>query len=399
MHKIMRESVSMRFENLALIQQITHEKERAETANHAKSQFLAAASHDLRQPIHAMALFVATLRALSSRAEIRRADIEGISERLQDALKNLGQLLSALLDVSRLDAGVVEANKRPIALQASFSAVLNEFSGQAESKGLDLTVVPTSLWVDSDPIVLRRILSNLISNALRYTPRGRILVGCRRREDMAEIQIWDTGIGIDTEQLPKIFQEFYQVHNAVRDREQGLGLGLAIVKRLTKLLGAELDVRSTPGKGSMFSLRLPLAPQAAVAPLQIAKAPAPALAQERKTVLAIDDDPDILDAVNQLLSAWGHTAVLASNLEEAVQKADKHAADIRLIVSDYRLEETITGADAIRAVLKQLNRNVPAAIITGDTSPDRIREASASGFTLLHKPLAPEELHQLIEQA
>jgi signal transduction histidine kinase/CheY-like chemotaxis protein len=398
-HKVMRESVSTRFENLALIEQITLEKERAESANRAKSHFLAAASHDLRQPIHAMALFVGTLRALAARPELKHADIGHIATRLQDSLKNLGQLLSALLDVSRLDAGVVEAHKRPLALQATLSAVFNEFSGQARSKDLDLTVVPTSLWTDSDPIVLHRILSNLLSNAVRYTPRGRILVGCRRRADAVEIQVWDTGLGIAPDQLPKIFQEFYQVHNAARDREQGLGLGLSIVKRLTKLLDAQLDVKSTLGKGSMFSLRLPLAHCQAGAQLSVTPTAAPTLAQESKTVLAIDDDLEILDALNHLLSAWGHNVLLASNLEEALQEAEANRHDIDLLISDYRVADDLTGADVIRAVLARLGRDVPAAIITGDTSPERIREAGASGYKLLHKPLAPEELHQLIGEA
>lgn len=394
MQRVMRESVSMRFENLALIRQITQEKERAESANRAKSQFLAAASHDLRQPTHALALFVAALRALALRPELKRSDVENIAERLQGALKNLGQLLNALLDVSRLDAGVVETNKRPIALQETLQVVFDEFSGPARSKGVELTVVPASLWVDSDPIVLHRILSNLVSNAVRYTQRGRILVGCRRHADSLEIQVWDTGIGISDDQLPKIFQEFYQVHNVARDREQGLGLGLAIVQRLAKLLDTEIEVRSMPGKGSVFTFRLPLADAPVLVETKRAALEAPR--NTGKTILAIDDDPDILEAIQQLLAAWGHTAVIASTLEQALQKADQHKADISLILSDYRLAEHVNGADAIRAVTARLGRQVPAVIITGDTSPERIRETSATGFKLLHKPLAPEQLHQVV---
>jgi signal transduction histidine kinase len=370
------------------------EKERAETANHAKSQFLAAASHDLRQPTHAMALFVATLRALTVHPELKRAEIEVVVSRLHDSLKNLGQLLTTLLDVSRLDAGVIAADKRPIALQDALTSVVNEFAGPALAKGLELVVVPSKLWVQSDPVVLHRVLSNLVSNAVRYTSQGRILIGCRQKQLIVEVQVHDTGIGIAPEQFTKIFQEFYQVHNVVRDREQGLGLGLAIVQRLVDLLDAKLHVHSILGKGSLFALQLPRVVPLAVPPRQ-SPLPLPA-PQQTRTVLVIDDDREILEAVRQLLSAWGHTAILAVTLEQALQEAGEHASDISLILADYRLAENVNGADAIRAVFTRLARTIPAVIITGDTSPDRIREANASGFTLLHKPLDPEQLHQLM---
>jgi signal transduction histidine kinase/CheY-like chemotaxis protein len=370
------------------------EKERAETANHAKSQFLAAASHDLRQPTHAMALFVATLRALILHSELKRPEIEVIVNRLHDSLKNLGQLLTTLLDVSRLDAGVVTTDNRPIALQDALTSVTNEFAGPARAKGLELVVVPSKLWVQSDPVVLHRVLSNLVSNAVRYTHQGRILIGCRPKQRSVEVQVHDTGIGIAPEQFTKIFQEFYQVHNVVRDREQGLGLGLSIVQRLVALLDAKLHIDSTLGKGSLFALQLPrAAPQVALSRQSPLPLPAP---QQARTVLVIDDDREILEAVRQLLEAWGHAAILATTLEQAMEEASRHTDTISLILSDYRLAENGNGADAIRAVFTRLARIVPAVIITGDTSPDRIREANASGFTLLHKPLDPEKLRQLI---
>jgi signal transduction histidine kinase len=386
-------SLQLRFENIGLLRELTVQKEAAESANRAKSQFLAAASHDLRQPTHALGLFVATLRALAQRAELKRADIEHIAGRLQTTLNSLGQLLNALLDVSRLDAGIVTIEKQAINLQEMLAGLCGEFSGSARAKGLQLALVPTSLWVESDPVVLQRILSNLISNAVRYTERGRVLIGCRRRGGKVKIQVWDTGIGIASDQLPRIFQEFYQVGNVARDREQGLGLGLAIVERSARLLGAALGVRSTPGKGSVFSITLPraaLAPQPAAAP----KTPAPAKYMPRR-ILVIDDDREVLDAACQLLSAWGHAVIATPSLEQALTAADQ-APDIGLILADYRLAENMTGDMAIRAVIARLGRAVPAIIITGDTSPERIREANASGFKLLHKPLDPQELQLLV---
>ena len=393
LHKTVRESVLMRFENLELIRQITLEKERAETANHAKSQFLAAASHDLRQPTHALGLFVATLRALTRHADLKHADVANIAARLQDALKNLGQLLNALLDVSRLDAGVVEAKLQPIAMQDVLSNIDNEFSEPARAKGLQFHVAPSALWVEADPVVLHRILSNLVSNALRYTRHGRVLIGCRRTRDTVEIQILDTGIGIDAVLFPKIFQEFYQVHNVARDREQGLGLGLSIVQRLVGLLGARLEVQSVVGRGSRFTVELPRTVARSALPL-----PAPTFAhlpQKHKTVLIIDDDRTVLDAVGLLLSSSGHTVISTLSLEQAIAAAAEHSMTIDLILADYRLAENVTGADAIHAVIARLGRAVPAVIITGDTSPDRIREASASGFRLMHKPIDPDQLLEL----
>ncbi len=385
-------SLRLRFENIGLLRELTVQKEAAESANRAKSQFLAAASHDLRQPLHALGLFVATLRSLAQRTELKPADVALIADRLQTTLKSLGQLLNALLDVSRLDAGTIKVEKQPVGLQEMLAGLVNEFSGTAQSKGLALAAVPTSLWADTDPVVLQRILSNLVSNALRYTGRGRVLIGCRRRAGEVVVQVWDTGIGIAQDQLPRIFQEFYQVGNSARDREQGLGLGLAIVQRSADLLGARLEVRSTLGKGSMFSIALPHAAAATQPALQKTSSDS---GHARLVILVIDDDREVLDAAQQLLTAWGHAVMVALTLEQALTAAGQ-APRIDLILVDYRLADDMTGADMVRAVNARLGRTVPAVIITGDTSPDRIREASASGFKLLHKPLEPRELQRLL---
>ncbi len=235
----------------------------AETANRAKSRFLAAASHDLRQPAQALGLFIATLRTLGQRPQVASADIAHIAERLQTTSDSLGSLLNALLDISRLDASAVEIRKQPVVLQDKLTSLQHIFSELANNKGLAFRVMPTALTADTDPVLLRQILTNLIANAIRYTEHGKVLVGCRRRANAIEIQVWDSGIGIAEDQHELIFEEFYQIDNTARNRELGLGLGLAIVQRCAKLLGAEVKVTSTPGKGSLFSITLPRATPAA----------------------------------------------------------------------------------------------------------------------------------------
>ena len=394
----LHESVVLRFKNMELIEQLTQQKERSESASQAKSQFLAAASHDLRQPIHALGLFVATLQALTRRPELNPAEVKNIASRLEMALKSLGQLLNGLLDVSRLDAGTVQITKRSVKLYDVLTNLQQEFSVLASNKDITLIVVPTRLWVETDPVVLQSVLLNLVSNAVRYTERGRILIGCRRRAKQVSIQVIDTGIGIAADQLPKIFQEFYQIQNVARDREQGLGLGLSIVKRSVDLLGSQLTVESIPGKGSLFSFTLPITAAVLAAPVHARMAPA-SFENRALTILAIDDDRAVLDALHLLFSAWGHTLIPALTLEQALAAASAHNATIGFILADYRLAEHVTGATAISAVLALLGRQVPAVIVTGDTSPERIREANATGFRLLHKPLDPQQLHLLVHES
>ena len=396
--RVLLESLQLRFENIDLVTQLTAQKEVAETAVLAKSRFLAAASHDLRQPTHALGLFIATLQSMAQRPDIKGADVGHIAGRLQTVLSGLAHLLNGLLDVSRLDAGAVEVRKQPVSLQSELTSLYNAFSGPANAKGLDFKVrLPASLSVDTDPMLLHQILSNLAANAVRYTECGRILIACRRRMGEVEIQVWDTGIGIAQDQLEKIFEEFYQVGNIARHQALGLGLGLAIVQRSARLLGTQLKVNSTLGKGSVFSFTLPRVVVTA-ALRQDEPAQLPSGRRRGATVLVIDDDPEVLEAVQILLSNWGHVVLAADTLEAAVEAVGGRIQKIDLILSDYRLADNVTGADAIRAVLACIGRSIPAAIITGDTSAERIREASASGFRLLHKPLDPQALNELLKE-
>ncbi|WP_309491432.1 ATP-binding response regulator [Trinickia mobilis] len=398
LQRTVRDSVSLRFENIGLIRQLTEEKERAEFANRSKSQFLAAASHDLRQPTHALGLYIATLRAIAQAPNIERTALNGIAERLQTALKGMSQLLNVLLDISRLDAGVINAEPRRFPLQQEFDALANQFLEAASSKGLNLKIRPSSVWLETDAALLHNILSNLLSNAVRYTTRGGIRVACRRRGDEVDIQVFDTGIGIAADQHSMIFREFYQVGNAARDREQGLGLGLAIVQRTAALIGANVRVRSRLGRGSLFSVRLPAMPDVPALDTRVEVIGAASASSRRtRTILVVDDDRDVLASMQTLLRAWGHAVVAASSIEQAVAVATSHRPALQMVLTDFRLAKQVTGVDVIHAVHQAIGREIPAIIITGDTSADGIDATTSSGFHVVHKPLDPEKMQVLID--
>jgi PAS domain S-box-containing protein len=380
-----------------LIASLRAQKDRAEAADRAKSVFLAAASHDLRQPIHALGLFLTALRSMAQTPAIPSSELVDICHRMQSSLDSLGQLLNMLLDVSRLDANAVQIVREPTELAALLDELGQEFAPLAREKGLQLRVACTDLWVDTDPTVLRRILANLLSNAVRYTPRGRVLLGCRRRGSEVEIQVWDSGIGIAPEQREAIFEEFYQVGQSTAQHHEahGLGLGLPIVRRSAHLLQAPLDLCSQPGLGSMFSIRLPRCE----APVRTPQ-PEPALhpSAHGLGVLVIDDDAQVLGAMQRVLSVWGHRAFCAASADEAVIMAITHPDQIHLLLSDYRLGATVTAVDAIRAVQACLPHPVPTYILTGDTSPQRIHEASLLGFPLLHTPIDAKTMQRILRE-
>jgi signal transduction histidine kinase/ActR/RegA family two-component response regulator len=391
----LRESVALRFQNLALIGQLTAEKEKAEEAYRAKSQFLAAASHDLRQPAHALRLFVSSLGALAEKGvPIEASRLGAIVRKMQASLGGQSRLLNGLLDISRLDAGVVKPELRSVPLQRVFEAMRASFAEQARQRNLALRIRATGLWVSTDRVLLEQILANLISNAVRYTSAGGILLAARRRGARAELQVWDTGSGIPEDQREAIFREYYQIGNPQRDLEKGLGIGLSIVRRAAELLGAEVRLRSRPGRGSVFSLQVPV-----VVPVVVPKdeAPAPVSPAPGISVLALDDDHAVLDALDELLGAWGHRLLAASRAADAIALA--RSESVQLVIADYRLAEPITGAEALRQILSVCPPATLGAIITGDTSPERIREAVASGYTILHKPIEPSALRKLIDSA
>lgn len=397
-HRTVREAVSLRFENTQLIAQLRQEKERAESASRSKSQFLAAASHDLRQPTHALGLYIATLRAMCSTPVVSGVEVGNIAGKLQTALKGLVQLLDVLLDISKLDAGAVKVKREVFDLQDLLETIDQQFSAVAVEQKLRFIVRPAAVLVQTDRALLHSILANFVSNALRYTEHGKILVGARRRGNFVEVQVLDTGIGIAAEQSQLIFSEFYQIGNAARRREHGLGLGLAIVKRTADLLKIRIGLRSVPGRGSVFSVWLPLAPHVkAAANLTI---PAPVASGIAKNILVIDDDASVLDSMRLLLSSWGHQVTAVSSLGAALQAVKTRQGGsglaFDLILSDFRLAENVSGVDVVQAVRQANGYAIPAVVITGDTSVESIRSIVDANLRILHKPLAPEMLQEVL---
>lgn len=389
MHRMLLQSLRLRFENLDLVAELRAQKETAEQANAAKTRFLAAASHDLRQPLHAMGLFVS---ALAER--VRGAVTRKLVAQLGASMEALRGLLDGLLDISRLDAGVVQPRIGDYALQELFDRLAHDYAAAAEEKQLRLAFVRTKLVVRSDPVLIERIARNLVSNAIRYTRRGGVVVGARRRGSQVLVTVCDSGVGIVGEELTNIFREFYQIGNPERDRSKGLGLGLAIARRLAQLLDCRLDVVSIPDRGSAFTLALPRS----AAP--ITERPAVTTSTSNRlpaaTILVIDDERAILDSMQALLESWGCKAVLADSGESARTALARERGRPDIIIADYRLRDGERGADAIKCLHAEHGADIPAIIITGDTAPERLREAQASGYFLLAKPLAPAQLRALL---
>jgi signal transduction histidine kinase/CheY-like chemotaxis protein len=386
---ILVEALELRFENAALADGFLAQKHAAEQSSLAKSRFLAAASHDLRQPVHALGMFLGALRShpLSPKAA-------ELAEHMDGSISSLDGLFTALLDVSRLDAGLIESRPGVVALQPLLARIHRDLEGDAQAKGIELTLIPTDASVRSDPVLLERVLRNLIGNSVRYTDRGRVLVGCRRRGLRLSLEVWDTGRGIAPEQREVIFEEFYQVAGKTSEQDAGLGLGLAIVRRLTGILGHPLTLQSELGRGSAFSILVPrvVTPRRAAAGLAAATGPAdPASA----LILAIDDEVVVRTAMVELLASWGHRVIAAADTEAALGLLEASATP-DLIVCDYRLGRNETGLQAIARLQTASGVRIPAILLTGETAPEKLRAALASGYPLLHKPLAPGRLRTAV---
>ncbi len=364
-----------------------------EAANLAKSRFLAAASHDLRQPLHALNLFVAQLRTETDPAERSR-----VTGQIDAAVTAMNDLFNALLDISKLDAGVLAPEPTTFPVAHLLKHMETTFAPAAREKGLRLQFVPSAAWVRSDFILLERILLNLVSNAIRYTVRGGVLVGCRRRGQQLRIEVWDSGIGIPEDQRENIFGEFCQLAASERDRRGGLGLGLAIVDRLCRLLDHRLELTSTLGRGSRFALSLPMV-AAPLEPIEYSIAPkAMADPASGKLIVVIEDDALALDAMRGLLRRWGCLVVTAESESAALASLADDDQLPDLIISDYRLADGHTGIEAIQRLRSALGAPIPAFLVTGDIAPERLREAGANGFHLLHKPVDPMALRAMLNQ-
>jgi signal transduction histidine kinase len=395
-YRTLMDGFRIRFENAELLEQLKVQKHeadearaRAEQANLAKSQFLAAASHDLRQPLHALGLFSASLQELQLDSRGRE-----IVDRIHNNIDALEQLFNALLDISKLDAGVVRPELQSVSVAALFARLNSYFEGTAKDKSLRLAFVNTKGHVLADPMLLERILANLVSNALRYTKEGGVVVGCRNDgRDRVRIEVWDTGVGVAAEDSARIFQEFVQIGNPERDRRKGLGLGLAIAQRTAALLGSEVVLRSEPGLGSVFRLSLPRATAIVEVPVAEQTAQLDVIAGLR--VLVIDDEESIREGFQRLLGGWGAQISAVADVKEA---ASLIAGGLRfdVVLADYRLRDRKTGIDAIAEIAKLQTPPPISCLITGDTDTAVLAEARASGLPMLHKPVRPAQLRAVL---
>ncbi len=360
-------------------------------ANAAQRRFLAVASHDLRQPLHAMGLFVAQLSGSMDEGERER-----IIARAGAAVTDLNELFDALLDLSQLDAGTLSPHPTDLPVQRILERLEVTFASAARDAGLDLRIVPSKARVRSDPILLERILLNLVSNAVRHTGRGGVVVGCRKQSETLGIEVWDSGPGIAPEQRDNIFNEFVRLAPSDTGRQRGLGLGLAIVQRLCDLLGHTISIESIVGKGSRFSVSVPLALTSEATTTQPSDTAGILPSFAGQLVAVIDDDPLVLDSMGGLLRSWGCSVVTATSAREALAHLAQQVRSPDLIIADFNLADGLTGIAAIQAVRDRFGAVIPAFLISADATPERLGEVRAAGYQLLRKPASPVMLRALM---
>lgn len=390
--KLFREARELNFKNMSLIDELVVQKDAAVQATQSKDRFLAAASHDLRQPLHSSGLLLSALEQYvdGSKGKALLQDIRMSGEALSHSF-------NSLLDVSRLDAGVVESNIRSIDLTKYLQPLLRDGQVRASEKGLTFNNSGEHIAVNTDSILFKRIVGNLVSNAIAYTSSGNIEVEWSKINlHYARIIIKDSGIGIDPSQFNDIFSEYYQVDNPERDREKGFGLGLSIVQRLCTMLNIGLYVSSVLGEGTTFALYIQLGnlSDTIKTPEQIRS-----LGNLQSiTALVIDDDASVRKSMSEVLQVWGCKVITEASQESAVTTVSQLDTNLDLIVADYRLRDNKTGAEAIEAIRDELNQAIPAIIVTGDTSPERLQQLTMSGLPVLHKPVSASALRAAIQQ-
>ena len=363
----------------------------AEQANLSKTKFLAAVSHDLLQPLNAARLFTSAL--LERREPVANAVLV---RNVSNSLDDVENLLGTLVDISKLDAGVIKADIAPFALSELLENLAVEFAQVATSEGLRLAFVPCSAFVHSDIQLLARILRNLLSNAIRYTTTGRVLLGCRRHRHCLSIEVWDTGIGIAGNKLEEIFQEFKRGDVQRPDQDRGLGLGLAIVEKIAGILGHKISVRSTLGKGSMFAVEVPLTLSAPKPQIQLPMTE-PMLERLRGArIWVLDNDATICAGMRTLLENWGCQVVTALSEQDLARQVENYHSDVDLLIADYHLDNDQNGVDAVAAINARRGSPLPALMITANYSNELKLQMRELGHTLMHKPVRPMKLKTAI---
>jgi CheY-like chemotaxis protein/two-component sensor histidine kinase len=366
-------------------------KSTAEDANISKTRFLAAASHDILQPLNAARLYVTSLVERQNGGEDSR-----LVENIDESLEAIEEILGALLDISRLDAGAMTSAVTSFKMSDLMRSLEIEFAPIARAKGLKLTFVPCSLPVQSDRLLLRRLLQNLISNAIKYTPRGRVLVGCRRHGQSLQIRVFDTGVGIPVLKRGEIFKEFHRLEQGARIA-RGLGLGLSIVERLARVLNHGIALDSTSGGGSVFSVTVPTAQGVNYTAAVTTATPLSRTPMSGSLVVCIENDPAILDGMRTLLAAWDAEVIAVADPDAAIEAIGAAARAVTGLLVDYHLDRG-NGIAAIRDIRRRFGENIPAILITADRSPHVRAAAREENVTVLNKPVKPASLRALLGQ-
>lgn len=362
----------------------------AERANKAKSVFLASASHDLRQPLNAMQMYIAALQSKVKDKEILR-----IIEDINSVSISTARLLNALLDVSELEVGAIKPRHEIFSVNNILISIFQSFLPLAKDKELDFRIVPSSLYVRSDPALLERILGNFMSNAIRYTNKGSVLIGCRKRGDKVSIEVWDTGCGISDDQMSLIYEDFYQIENKERDRGKGLGLGLALAKRLADSLEHTIDSKSSLGSGSCFSVSVDLAENKA--DKNQSEIFLNIMNLSGINILLVEDDIDVLKATKQLLESWGCKVKTARNKDEVMNLIKENPYNNPdIILADNRLPGDSSGIDITYLIQEKLQASIPCVIMTGDVERNHVQSIIDQGFPVLLKPIQPAKFRAML---
>ncbi|HET7774956.1 MAG TPA: hybrid sensor histidine kinase/response regulator, partial [Azospira sp.] len=366
-------------------EQALRSKEQADVANRAKSRFLATASHDLRQPIQAMRLFLNIMGKLGDPQEIKP-----LIGHMEHSVQSLSELLDTFLDISKLDSGAILPDWQPVSIGALIERLVSEFEVQALDAGLRLKIWQPArdVVVWSDPNLLLMVMRNLVSNAIRYTRQGGLLIACRRRGGQVSLQVWDSGIGIPPAEQQQVFEEFFQAGNAASGRGRGVGLGLSIVDRLARLLKSGLALRSRPGKGSCFEITLPVSTQNAPARVAVA-VDGHEGSGTKHHIAVIDDDPQVLLALQLYLQSMGYGVIAAVSGADAIRLFHSHEWVPDMVISDYGLGDAGNGCQAVAELRQAFGKHLPALIVTGEIDGGVIRHIEAEGLAFLRKPINP----------
>ena len=384
LHQTLIDSIRLRLE-------VDDARQQAESATVAKSKFLAASSHDLRQPLQAISLFFNVIKQ-----QLPAGNIQITANKMESSIDSMSQLLDSLLDVSRLDANSIEPHPQHMPSDLLLDKLANDYRALCSDKGLQFQHSLPAATLHADPVLFHRVISNILSNAVNYTHEGSVELNGKVVGQQYQIEIRDSGIGIAADQQQAIFTEFHQLNNPERDQKKGLGLGLSIVRRLCVLQNWEIKLQSTPGKGSCFTLTLPLGDKNRVVtpkPLKVSQQ-----LLDNKRVLLVEDDQQVREALIELLSSWGAEVIDGESVNQVLAGLAGESRPADLIISDFRLRENNNGIDAIAALRSHYNADIAALLITGDTDPQRIEQAKNSGLVVLHKPIRAAQLRMVIQR-